>query len=88
MWHIAGSSAKPVTQKSGAQWRDARARRASLHHRAGRRPVRCGTLEDRGRGKAASDYDGLRGWLVNFYASHDKACWISLEMLYKLSGHD
>lgn len=38
--------------------------------------------------KAVSDYDGLRGWLANFYASFNMARWLSLETLYKLSGYD
>lgn len=38
--------------------------------------------------KVAVDYDGLRGWLANFYASHGKAKWIPLESLYRLSGYE
>lgn len=38
--------------------------------------------------KTASDYDGLRGWLANFYASHSKARWIPVETLYRLSGYN
>ena len=38
--------------------------------------------------KAASDYDGLRGWLANFYASHSRARWLPVETLYRLSGYE
>ena len=38
--------------------------------------------------KVASDYEGLRGWLASFYASHSKPRWIPLETLYKLSGYE
>ena len=38
--------------------------------------------------KAASDYDGLRGWLAHFYASHSRARWVPVETLYKLSGYE
>ncbi len=38
--------------------------------------------------KVAVDYDGLRGWLANFYASHGKAKWLPVETLYRLSGYE
>lgn len=38
--------------------------------------------------KTAVDYDGLRGWLANFYATHSKAKWIPVETLYRLSGYE
>lgn len=38
--------------------------------------------------KAALDYDGLRGWLAGFYASHTKAQWLPVERLYALSGYE
>lgn len=38
--------------------------------------------------RVASNYDGLRGWLASFYASHSKARWIPLETLCKLSGYE
>ncbi len=36
----------------------------------------------------AVDYDGLRGWLGSFYATHDRAKWLPMEMLYQLSGYE
>lgn len=36
----------------------------------------------------AVDYDGLRGWLGSFYATHDKSMWLPLETLYRLSGYE
>lgn len=34
-----------------------------------------------------SDYDGLKGWLANFYASHSEARWLDIENLRELSGY-
>lgn len=36
----------------------------------------------------AVDYDGLRGWLGSFYATHSKARWLPVETLYELSGYE
>jgi len=38
--------------------------------------------------RQAVDYDGLRGWLANFYATHKKAKWLPIETLYRLSGYE
>ena len=38
--------------------------------------------------KAVADYDGLRGWLASFYATHGKAQWLSVEALYRVSGYE
>lgn len=46
--------------------------------------VACWTAVD----KVAVDYDGLRGWLASFYASHGKAKWLPVETLYQLSGYE
>lgn len=34
-----------------------------------------------------ADYDGLKGWLANFYATHEEARWLPVDALYKLSGY-
>ncbi|WP_079436794.1 hypothetical protein [Zoogloea sp. LCSB751] len=46
--------------------------------------VGCWTTVD----KVAVDYDGLRGWLANFYASRGKLNWLPVETLYRLSGYE
>jgi len=33
-------------------------------------------------------YDGLRGWLASFYASHKKSQWLPVDTLYRLSGYE
>ena len=33
-------------------------------------------------------YDGLRGWLGSFYATHKGPKWLPVETLYKLSGYE
>lgn len=35
----------------------------------------------------AVGYPGLRGWLVNFYATHSKPHWLPVSRLYELSGY-
>jgi len=32
-------------------------------------------------------YPGLRGWLANFYATHNKSHWLPVRSLYELSGY-
>jgi hypothetical protein len=36
----------------------------------------------------AAGYDGLRGWLANFYAGHSRSQWLRVERLYHLSGYE
>ena len=36
---------------------------------------------------AAVDYDGLKGWLASFYASHSGSQWLPVETLYRLTGY-
>ncbi len=36
----------------------------------------------------AVDYDGLRGWLGSFYATHKEAKWLPVKTLFKLSGYE
>lgn len=38
--------------------------------------------------KEAVGYDGLRGWLASFYASHSGPQWLPLKRLYLLSGYE
>lgn len=33
-------------------------------------------------------YNGLKGWLASFYASHSKKQWLPVETLYKLTGYE
>jgi hypothetical protein len=35
----------------------------------------------------AVSYDGLRGWLANFYAGHSAVRWLPVQRLYELSGY-
>ncbi|NMF86944.1 plasmid replication initiator TrfA [Aromatoleum petrolei] len=35
-----------------------------------------------------ADYDGLKGWIANFYASHDRARWLPVDTLYMMSGYE
>jgi hypothetical protein len=32
-------------------------------------------------------YDGLRGWVANFYAGHARPCWLEIEKLHEVSGY-
>lgn len=38
--------------------------------------------------RKAVGYDGLRGWLASFYASHQEPRWLSIEKLKELSGYE
>lgn len=38
--------------------------------------------------KDAAAYDGLTGWLANFYAGHSRSRQLPVQTLYKLSGYD
>lgn len=33
-------------------------------------------------------YNGLKGWLASFYATHSKKQWLPVEALYKLTGYE
>lgn len=37
--------------------------------------------------KNAVGYDGLKGWLANFYAGHSAAAWLPVKTLYEISGY-
>lgn len=38
--------------------------------------------------KEVVGYDGLLGWLANFYASHSKSKWLEVEWLHRMSGYE
>lgn len=38
--------------------------------------------------KEAVGYDGVTGWLANFYAGHSAAAWLSVKSLYDISGYE
>ncbi len=37
--------------------------------------------------KEAAAYDGLKGWLANFYASHSGPMWLDISLLHNISGY-
>lgn len=37
--------------------------------------------------KDAAAYDGLKGWLASFYASHSGPAWLDVSLLHKISGY-